>query len=204
MEPEIKSKSISLFREMVSGDMSSFAAKFGRLVWDTMPVQFLGRKEFVYQAYVCAFFTAAGDASIALERRNKSAWEVRVKECARISRLDLILQRMGDDTGVLHEHKREPFMPQDKMEGYSHSQCKRLTKKAEEALMQLETKQYRASMRDHVTKLREYGLAFLGPYCAIVARSLERKQGGAWVITDTYGAVQDEERRKLLYTSQTS
>ena len=52
--------------------------------------------------------------------------------------------------------------------------------------------------------LREYGLAFLGPYCAIVARSLERKQGGAWVTTDTYGAVKDEERCKLLYTSQTS
>lgn len=57
-------------------------------------------------------------------------------------------------------------------------------------------------MRDHVTKLREYGLAFLGPYCAILERSLERKQGGVWLITDRYGAGKDEERRKLLYTSQ--
>lgn len=202
MEPKTKSRSIGLFREMVSGDMSSFAVQFGRLVWETMPSQFLGRTEFVHQAYVCAFFTAASDASSSLER-NKSAWEVRVEECAGIGRLDLILQRMGDDTGVLHEYKREPFTPQDRREGYSHSQCKRLTKKAEEALVQLETRQYRASMRDHVTKLREYGLALLGPYCAIVAHSLERKQGGAWVITDTYGAVKDEERRKLLYTSQT-
>jgi hypothetical protein len=56
MPPEIKSKSIGLFREMVSGDISSFAAQFGKLVWDTMPIEFLGRKEFVYQAYVCAFF----------------------------------------------------------------------------------------------------------------------------------------------------
>jgi hypothetical protein len=111
---------------------------------------------------------------------------------------------MGDNTGVIHEHKREPFTLQDKQEGYSSSQHQRLTKKAEEALVQLEARQYRASMRDHVTKLREYGLAFLGPYCAIVGRSLERKQGGTWVITDTYGAVEDEERRKLLYTLQTS
>ena len=54
--------------------------------------------------------------------------------------MDLILQRMGDDIGVLHEHKREPFTPQDKGKGYSDSQCKRLTKKAEEALVQLKTR----------------------------------------------------------------
>ena len=75
MEPEIKSKSIGLFREMVSGDMSSFAAQFGRLVWNAMPIQFLGHREWVYQAYVCAYFTAAGDASTALECRNRSAWD---------------------------------------------------------------------------------------------------------------------------------
>jgi hypothetical protein len=92
----IKSRSISLFREMVSGDMSSFAAQFGKLVWDGMPSQFLGRKEYVYQAYVCAYFTAASDASTALNHRNKWAWDVRVEENAGIGRLDLILQRMGD------------------------------------------------------------------------------------------------------------
>ena len=75
--------------------------------------------------------------------------------------------------------------------------------KAEEALVQLETRQYHASMRDHVMKLHEYGLAFLGPYCTIVGRSLERKQGGGSVIMDTYDSVKDEELRKLLYT-QTS
>jgi hypothetical protein len=73
LEPEIKSRSIGLFREMVSGDMSSFAAQFGKLMWDTMPIQFLGRTEYVYQAYVAAYFTAASDASTALDRRNKSA-----------------------------------------------------------------------------------------------------------------------------------
>jgi hypothetical protein len=60
---------------------------------------------------------------------------------------------------------------------------------------------YCSSMKDHVTKLHEYGLAFLGPYCAVVGRLLERKQGGAWAITDTYGPTKDEERRKSLYTS---
>jgi hypothetical protein len=54
-------------------------------------------------------------------------------------------------------------------------------------------------MKDHITKLHEYGLAFLGPYFAVtIGRSLERKQGGGWVVTDTYGSIEDEERRKLL------
>jgi hypothetical protein len=93
MEPEIKSKSIGLFREMMSGEMSSFAAQFGRLMWDTMPIQFLGRREGVYQAYVCEYFTAACDASTALEPKNNSAWDVRVEECGGIGRLDLILHQ---------------------------------------------------------------------------------------------------------------
>jgi hypothetical protein len=38
---------------------------------------------------------------------------------------------MGDDTGVLHEHKQELFTPQDKREDYGDSKSKRLTKKAE-------------------------------------------------------------------------
>jgi len=184
--------------------MSSFAAQFGRLVWETMPIQFLGRREGVYRAYVSTYFTAACDTSTALDHGNKSAWDVRVEQFGGIGHMDLIFQRMGDDTGVLHEHKREPLKPRDKQEGYSDSQRKRLTKKAEEALVQLETRQYHASMKDHVTKLHEYGLAFLGPYCAVVGRSLERKQGGAWVITNIYGSIDDEERRELLYTSQTS
>jgi hypothetical protein len=189
---------------MASGDMSSFAAQFSSLVWQTMPNQFLGCKEYVYQAYVSAYFTAAADASSTLDRRNKTPWYVQIEECGGNGRMDLILQRMGDNTGVIHEHKREPFLPRDKTEGYGASQSQRLTKKAEEALVQLETKQYRASMKDHVTKLHEYGLAFLGPYCAVVGRSLERKQGGRWVITSTYDSFEDEKRRTELYTSQTS
>ena len=126
---------------MTSGEMSSFAAQFRRLVLDTVPTHFFGHKECVYQAYVSAYFTSAGDASTASDHRNKSAWDVRV--------------------------------------------------------------QYRASMKDHVTKLHEYGLAFLGPYCAIVGRSLERQQGGSWVITNTYDSIKDEESRQLLYTLQT-
>lgn len=166
-------RSVTLFRKMVAGRMPIFAKKFGELIWHTMPNQFLGGKEFVYQAYICAFFTVASEAANA--PAYNAAWDIQVERCAGIGRLDLILQRPGDDTGVLQEYKRVKMSEKDKNEGYSDSQCKRLTKMSEEALRQLETKGHRASMKDHVIKLHEYGLAFLGPYCAIVGQSLERE-----------------------------
>ena len=85
-----------------------------------------------------------------------------------------------------------------------HVGQQRLTKMAAEGLQQLERKQYRASMRDHVTKLHEYSLGFLGPYCAILGRSLERKPGEQWVIVDSYDADEDEKGRDRLYRSQSS
>ena len=70
-----------------------------------------------------------------------------------------------------------------------------LMKTAEEAQVQFEMRQYRALMRDHITKLHEYGMAFLGPYCVIVGCSLERKQGSAW--SQTHGTGKDEARHNL-------
>jgi len=202
MTSETRSRSVALFRGMVSGEMASFAEGFAKLVWETMPAQFLGGREYVYQAYVCAFFTAASEA--ASDLRYEPAWEVHVERCAGIGRLDLILQRMEDDTGVIHEHKRLKLTKKDKKDGYGDSQSKRLTKMAAKGLRQLETKQYRASMRDHVTDLHEYSLGFLGPYCAIAGRSLKREPGGQWVVVNSYDADQDEKRRALLYRSKSS
>ena len=146
-----------------------------------MPIQFLGHKEYVYQACVSAYFTVASDTSTALNHRNKSAWSIQVEKNAEISRTDLILHRMGNDTRVLHEFKQVPFTPKDKQEHYGDSQHKQLTKNMKEALVQLETRQYCTLMKDHVTKLHKYGLAFLGPYCVVVGCSFEQKQGGAWI-----------------------
>jgi hypothetical protein len=185
-------RSVALFNEMVHGSMSSFAKEFRKLIWQTMPSQFIGSKEFVYQAYVCAFFTAAGEAATSKDMD----WELTVERCAGIGRLDIILQRMGDKAAVLQEHKRELLSAKDRN---GDSQSKRLTKMAEDALLQLETRQYRAAMKDHVTELREYGLGFLGPFCAVAGRFLKRRPGGQWIIKDTYSAEKDERRRARLY-----
>jgi hypothetical protein len=77
MKPETKTRSAALFHGMVSGEMVSFAEGFAKLVWDTLPAQFLGGREYVYQAYVCAFFTVASEA--ANDLRYKPAWEVQVE-----------------------------------------------------------------------------------------------------------------------------
>ena len=41
---------VDIFQNMVSGRMVSFAKGFSKLIWRTMPTQFLGCKEYVYLA----------------------------------------------------------------------------------------------------------------------------------------------------------
>jgi len=115
MEPKTKAKTITLFREMVSGRMASFAEKFRKLIWEVMPSQFLGGKEIVYQAYIYAFFTAASEA--ATDLKYNWAWEVQVERSAGIGSLGLILQRMADTTGVIQEYKTAKLTKKDKKEG---------------------------------------------------------------------------------------
>jgi hypothetical protein len=65
----------------------------------------------------------------------------------------------------------------DKESGYGESQHKRLTEEGERGLAQIEAKGYRGRLPDQVTKLRKFGIAFRGPYCTVVGRSLKRKAG---------------------------
>jgi hypothetical protein len=88
-----------MFQNMVSGSMASFAIGLSKLIWQTMPTQFLGRKEYVYQAYVCAYITCASQVT-----SNQGVGVVDVEHCAGIGRLDLILYR-GDEAAI-QEHKR--------------------------------------------------------------------------------------------------
>ena len=179
-----------MFLRMVSGSMASFAKGFLKLIWVTVPNQFLGSKEIVYQAYVCAFMTAAGNGA--------GEWDVQVERCSGKGRLDLLI--LGDDKAVIQEHKRITMTKKDKQSGYGNSQCMRLTKEAENGLRQIEAKAYRARLPNHVTKLREFGIAFLGPYCAIVGRSLKREPGGQWEFEKSYSTERNERHRKQLYT----
>jgi len=193
----LTSPTIALFLVMVSGAMSSFAEEFGKLILTTMPGQFLGSKEIVYQAYVSGFLAAAA-AAVHITPR----WEVPVERYAGAGRLDLMVCRMNDKSAVIQEYKRIPLSMKDKKEGYVDSKRKRLTKHADDALSQVETRFYRGGLGDHVTELCEYGIAFLGPYCAVVARSLKRDRGGQWVYGKEYTSAEDEIRRRNMYTGK--
>jgi len=183
--------------------MASFAEQFSKLVWETLPKEFLSSRENVYQSYVSGFMTvAAKAAAAAADLSNRATWDIRVEVDAGIGRLDLVLQRAGDNTGVIHEYKRiKQTATDEKKEGYGSSQRTRLTRKTKEAMKRLDTRAYRPAMKDHVTQLREYGIAFLGRYCAIEGRLLERSQGGSWVVKESYTADSNETCRAQLYTT---
>jgi hypothetical protein len=185
----VRTDCINMFQNMVSGSMASFAKGFSKLMSQTMPTQFLGRKQFV------TFITAASQVASS----DRGLWEVDVERCAGIGRLDLIFYR-GDEAAI-QEHKRMALSEKDKRSGYGDPQRERLTKEAEKGLTQIEVKGYRARLPDQVTKLREFGIAFLGPYCAIVGRSFKRKAGGQWKIRKTYIAERNERHRGQLYTA---
>ena len=180
----------NIFQNMVSGRMALFAKGFSKLIWRSMPTQFLGCKEYVYQAWVSGFFAIASQSA-------SPTWVVDVEHCSGTGRLDLRL--LSDDEAVIHEYKRIKLTKKEKQSGYTHSQRKRLTKAAEKGMEQIEIKGHRARLPYQVIKLREFGIAFLGPYCGIVGRSLEREPGGEWRIIKLYHAEKNERHRDRLY-----
>jgi len=185
----------ALFSMAVHGPMATFAKRFGNFITDQMPARFLGSREQVYQAFVCAWFTCAAHSV-----KVTPHWEVCVERDAGWGRLDLVIQQAHHENGVIKEYKRISPTKKDKKDGYGDSQCRRLTKEADNALNQVETRSYRNYVQPHVTKVFEYGIAFLGPYCAVAGRLLERKPGERWLITETYDSKADEERRSKMYS----
>jgi len=188
---------LHIFQSMVSGSMASFAERFSKFMWQHMPAPFLGGKEYMYQAYMCSFFTVASQVA----SPNLGLWDVKVEECAGIGRLHLIVS--SKDEAVIQEHKCVWLSPKDKETGYGDSPRERLTKAAERGLAQIGIKGYRARLPGQVTRLREFGIAFLGPYCAIAGCSLERERGKQWKIKETYDAEENEKQRDQLYTAST-
>jgi hypothetical protein len=190
----LRGRSIRLFGRMVSGSMSSFAKRFGRFVLNTMSGQIFGTREVVYLAYVREFFAAAAKAAHIMPE-----WEIEVEPYARAGDLDLIMQHVGDKHAVIHEYKQVKPWKKDNKERYGQSTCRQITQHARDALIQINTKRYRSAIRDDVTELREFGIAFLGQYCAVEGRLLRRERGGAWVVEEEYTAEQDEARRAKDY-----
>jgi len=102
---------------------------------------------------------------------------------------------------TIHEYKWINLTKKDKESGYTDSQRKRLTKVAEKGLWQIEVKGYHTWLPDQVAHLCEFGIAFRGPYCAIVGHSLEWEPGEQWRILKLYTAERNERHRNRLYNA---
>jgi hypothetical protein len=87
-------------------------------------------------------------------------WEVEVERYSGLGHLDLIIQQPTDKYGAIQEYKKIVLTKKDKTDRYDDSQGRLLTKHADDTLTQAETRLYRARILTHVTKLREYGIAF--------------------------------------------
>src|SRR5712671_5518114 len=113
-------------------------------------------------------------------------------------------QRDQDHRAVIQVYEYLRVLKRDRTEGYGGSQQQQLTKIACSALNRIEGEsyRYRDTLHDNVTDLSEYGIAFLGAYCAVMGSSLSRsKVGERWVITKTYLSDEDEEHRAQKYAS---
>jgi hypothetical protein len=194
---DIKPGCVRMFQQMAFSSMALFAKAFSELIQNKMPVQFRGRKEYVYQSFLCAFISAAGDAFSSFF--GSAVWEVEVERCSGLGRLDLMLWQVHGHVTIIIEFKRIAVTDKDRKSGYSDSQCQRLTTEAEEALKQIRTINYRATVRHHVTEVREYGISFLGLYCAVVGQVLQRNPGEQWRSICSYTSEMNEKLREELY-----
>lgn len=183
--------SVSLFCDMVDGNFSEFAKAFGELVITSMPQRIFGSKEHVYQDWIYAYFSGVAGAM------GNKKWTTRMEVVAGDGRADVILYDEEKRGGIL-EFKR---LPHPIKNGYGNNQESLLSKATNGALNQCDTRHYRAGMPKGVTKIVEYGIAFLGPYCAVEARMLEKKDG-KWITQTAYSASTDEKRRKETYVRQ--
>ena len=188
--PELSNSSITLFNLMANGSFAEFSESFRELFLTQVPQRILGSVETVYQDYFYAYLSSAAHA---IEVKPK--WTTKMEQPAGIGRLDIMFYR---DVGIIAKLRQEP---QEEKKGYREVECKRLTKGTKRALEQCDTRHYRSIMPEHVTTIYEYGLAFLGPYCGVEARTV-KKMNGVWVTVDVYTADEDEKQREHIYCRQ--
>jgi len=187
MTPERRGKSVELFTAMVDGYFSEFANDFGTFVLKDVPQRIFGSVEAAYQNYVYAYFSGAANVV-------KPKWTTVMEVEAGDGRVDMAAHSGARGTIVEFKRFGHPVK-----KGYREVERLRLSEGTTAALDQCDTRHYRAMLPKEVKIVCEYGIAFLGPYCAIEARLLEWDDGKGWVIKRKYTAEDDELRRDKTY-----
>jgi len=189
MTEDLSGPSVNLFRVMTDGNFKEFATLFGRFLLESVPQRIFGSVEMVYQDYLLAFFSSAAEA-----RAIEPKWNMVMETPAGTGRTDMAF--WNEKRGTIIEVKRIKYTGK---KGYRNAHERQLlTEATKEALDQCDTRHYRAILPATVTTVCEYALAFLGPYCGIEARLLERVDT-KWVIKEMYTSEEDEVRRKDTY-----
>ncbi|KAF8623116.1 hypothetical protein AX17_007550 [Amanita inopinata Kibby_2008] len=190
MTHDLHGPSVKLFSDLVEGKFSEFAETFGTFLLTMVPQRILSSVEMVYQDYLYAYLSSAARAMIV-----EPQWTTRMEIGAGNGRADIIFYQK--QRGVIIKLKR---LPHKQKEGYRAAiEGQHLSHETTAALRQCETRHYRAFMPEDVKTVHEYGLAFMGLYCGIEARTVER-DGPGWVMKTTkYTAEQDEEQRQKTY-----
>jgi len=188
MTEDLSGLSVNLFRVMTDGNFKEFATHFGRFLLESVPRRIFGSVEMVYQDYLFAYFSSAAEA------RPEPQWNMVMETLAGTGRTDMAYwnEKRGTIIGV----QRIEYTGK---KGYRNAH--ELTKATKDALDQCDTRHYRAILPATATTVCEYAFAFLGPYCGIEARLVERV-GTKWVIKEMYTAEEDEVRRKDAYCLQ--
>ena len=181
------------FRNVVYGPMASFADEIRGIVYEEMPTQLFGGTEKIYQLSLRSYISG-GSRALSVTPK----WQIDTEIPAAAGRLDLTIHSAGDKNASNIELKQELHAEK---RGYGESERKKLTRMTGEAMAQTELRHYRAQLPAYVTELREYGVAILGPYCAIEGRLLVREVGGQWVIKESYTSEQDEDARTRRYVT---
>jgi len=181
--------SVLLFLDMVDGKFSKFAKDFGNFVLTAMPQRTFGGVESVYQHHLYVHFSSAESAP------KNSKWQTMMEVTAGDGRSNIIIH--DDKKGAILKLKRYEHK---KKAGYREKEESLLSKGTNEALDHRDTRHYGAVMPEGVTTTCEYGISFLGPYCGVEARMLNRVHG-EWVTQTEYSADDDENRRKVAYKS---
>ncbi|KAI0044745.1 hypothetical protein FA95DRAFT_219295 [Auriscalpium vulgare] len=188
--------SVAIFRQLFLGPFAALATSLSHFIADRKLASFTTSNCRLYPFYLLVNFTAAikrdGGAWRLTAERRPTGFHDRVmelfingrKKCSSIHEYRVLAQDQGPDE-------------------YSEAQRERLTNASVDALGDIQDRDLRTKISPHARELREVGIAFMGDYCAIVARQLVREsKDDDWVLQAEYTAAMDESRRAAMYASR--
>ena len=174
---------------LMDGNALEFQATFTAFVQEHLSLFCVSQhKEKVYQALCFALFFALSDTSdryeIKMEQghgHGRTAITVHPQTPSCVLSLVFEIKRVA--THSSSGGKKRKLKSTDRLK-------KELSRATDDALQQIEQRQYRAQAPADARKIHEYGLAFAGKICVAVVRTLQREvDDGDWVEVDRGTAV---------------